>query len=128
MWMLSSRPRTNTLLPDKEIKCPHTGFNKTCREIVTSCTCPKYVHILGANPNTGQPVDVWGCIDSLYHLLLIENSQMQKQTAASCDKVATEVAKFHENSVKTSLATMGLLAQRGVETLDRPAMKIIDAE
>ena len=61
-------------------------------------------------------------------MLLIENSQMQKQTAASCDKVATEVAKFHENSVKTSLATMGLLAQRGVETLDRPVMKIIDAE
>lgn len=67
---------------------------------------------------------MWGCIDSFSHMLLIENSQMQKQTAASCDKVATEVARFHENAIKTNLATMGLLAQRVSEDF-QPPMKVI---
>lgn len=81
------------MLPDPKIKCPYTGFAKSCRAIVSKHDCPKFVKISGFNPNDGQPVDKFGCIDSFLHMLLIENSQQQRQTGASVDKVATEIAK-----------------------------------
>lgn len=65
---------------------------------------------MGTNPNTGQDVDKWGCIDSYQHMLMIENSQQQRQTGASCDKVANEVSKFHESMAKSNAVTLQLMA------------------
>ena len=79
------------MLPDKNIKCPATGFSRSCREIVADCDCPKFVKISGVNPNDGQPVDKFGCIDSFIPMLLIENSQQQKQTAAAVESFRNEM-------------------------------------
>ena len=89
------------MLPDSKIKCHHTGFAKSCRSIVTAddTICPKYVHVVGSNPNTGNPVDHWGCIDSMQHLLLIENSQMQRQTGAAVESFRNEFVKANRGVV-----------------------------
>lgn len=97
------------MLPDKNIKCPATGFAKSCREIVADCDCPKFVKISGVNPNDGQPVDKFGCVDSFMHMLLIENSQMQRQTGAAVESFRNEMVKANENSLRMLAASSQLL-------------------
>jgi hypothetical protein len=79
------------MLPDPKIACPYTGFKKSCRAVVAERDCPKFVKIVGVNPNDGQPVDRFGCIDSFMHMLLIENSQMQRQTGAAVEGLRNEL-------------------------------------
>ncbi len=97
------------MLPDKNIKCPATGFAKSCREIVADCDCPKFIKISGVNPNDGQPIDRFGCIDSFLHMLLIENSQMQRQTGAAVESFRNEMVKANENSLRMLAASSQLL-------------------
>ena len=97
------------MLPDKNIKCPATGFSKSCREIVADCDCPKFIKISGVNPNDGQPIDRFGCIDSFLHMLLIENSQMQHQTGAAVESFRNEMVKANENSLRMLAASSQLL-------------------
>ncbi len=100
------------MLPDPKIRCPATGFTKSCRSIVSKYDCPKFVHIAGTNPNDGQQVDKFGCIDSFLHMLLIENSQMQRQTGAAVESLRNEVVnKPHP------FETLSNLLQNGQESL-----------
>lgn len=88
------------MLPDAKIKCPATGFSRTCHSVVTKCTCPKFVNIRGKNPQTGADVDQWGCVDSFLPMLLIENAQMSRQTAASVDSFRNEIVKAERDKQK----------------------------
>lgn len=97
------------MLPDKNTRCPATGFAKSCREIVAECDCPKFVKICGVNPNDGQPIDKFGCIDSFIHILLIENSQQQHQTGAAVESFRNEMVKANENSLRMLAASSQLL-------------------
>lgn len=91
------------MLPDKNVMCPSTGFARPCREIIAEHTCPKFVKITGTNPNGGEPVDQFGCVDSFIPMLLIENSQQQRQTAAA-------VESFRNEMVKSNHASLALIA------------------
>jgi hypothetical protein len=73
------------MMPDPKVMCPATGFAKSCRSIIAECDCPKFVRITGMDPNTGQSVDRVGCSDAFLPMLLIENSQQQRQTAAAVE-------------------------------------------
>lgn len=79
------------MLPDEKVKCPATGFTKACRLIVVECECPKFAHIRGKDPQTGQDVDKFGCVDSFLPMLLLENAQMSRQTAAAVESFRNEV-------------------------------------
>jgi hypothetical protein len=81
------------MLPDSKVRCPATGFAKSCRSIVSKFDCPKFVKISGVNPNDGQPVDKFGCVDSFLPMLLIENSQQQRQTGAAVESFRNEMVK-----------------------------------
>src|SRR5258707_1178470 len=91
------------MLPDLKVKCPHTGFSKSCRSIVAKHDCPKFVKISGVNPNDGQQIDKFGCIDSFLHMLLIENSQQQRQTGAAVESFRNEMVKSNEASLALML-------------------------
>jgi len=92
------------MLPDPKVKCPHTGFSKSCRAIVSKHDCPKFVKISGINPNDGQQIDKFGCIDSFLHMLLIENSQQQRQTGAAVESFRNEMVKSNAESLALMLA------------------------
>jgi hypothetical protein len=81
------------MLPDKKIKCPYTAFTKSCFDGVTKHSCPKWVHVQGKNPNSGQPIDHYDCADAWVPVLLIENSQQQRQTGAAVESFRNEVLK-----------------------------------
>lgn len=94
------------MLPDKNLRCPASAFAKSCREIVIEYECPKYVQIRGMDPNTGEPVDRFGCVDSFLPMLLIENSQQQRQTGAAVESFRNEMVKANENSTRLLHATL----------------------
>ena len=89
------------MLPDKKIKCHDAGFTKSCFDGVTKHRCPKWTRIIGADPNTGQPVDKHACADSILPMLLIENSQQQRQTGAAVESLRNQlvIAAAQNNSL-----------------------------
>jgi hypothetical protein len=83
-------------LPDKDIRCPAVGFARSCRDIITAHTCPKFVSIRGKDPQTGADVDRSGCVDSFLPMLLLENAQQSRQTGAAVESFRNEVVKNAE--------------------------------
>lgn len=64
-------------------KCPFIG--KKC----SAHDCAFYTHLVGMNPQTGQPTDEWKCAIAWLPVMLVENANMTRQATASTDKVAT---------------------------------------
>jgi len=81
--------------PDPETTCPYTGHKDLCREHYMNC--PKWIHIIGMNPNTGQDVNEWACADSWQTFLTIENSQQQRQTGAAVESFRNDFVKIFQN-------------------------------
>ncbi len=94
------------MLPDSKVKCPATGFARPCREIVAECECPKFVNVRGRDPQTGVEVDRYGCVDSFLPLLLIENAQQSRQTAAAVESFRNEVVKAGETAAEERRAVL----------------------
>ncbi len=92
------------MLPDEKVMCHETGFEKSCRDMVINCRCRTWVQIQGANPNTGEAMKRWGCVDALMPLLMIENSQQQRQTGAAVESFRNEMVRANEQTV-LALAT-----------------------
>jgi len=76
----------NKKLPDGEF----------CPLLKSACVrhqCAWYLKVVGMDPQSGQPVDKWGCSVAWLPILTIENSNQQRMTAASVEKVSKEVTR-----------------------------------
>lgn len=62
--------------------------------------CSWFTQMRGNNPNTGKEIDEWGCAVTWLPLLLVENSQQQRQTGAAVESFRNEMVKANENSVE----------------------------
>ncbi len=94
-------------LPSKARGCHHTGFTKKCHALVTKGICERWMQVQGKNPNTGDDINRHGCIDDWGPFLLIENSQMQRQTGAAVESFRNEMVKANDSNVavvKTAIA------------------------
>lgn len=79
---------------------------KLCPLLKKECIrhqCEWFTHVRGVNPNTGQDIEEWQCVVNLVPILLIENSQQQRSTAAA-------VESFRNESVKQNISIGNLLA------------------
>lgn len=65
--------------------------------------CAWFINIRGFNPNTGQEVDEWGCTVSWLPVLMIENSQQQRQTGAAVESFRNEMVKQNQETAKLLL-------------------------
>ena len=66
------------------------------REVCSEHQCAWYTHLMGQNPQTGDPIDTWGCAISVLPILLVENSKHARETVARVDQfreLATQVVK-----------------------------------
>jgi hypothetical protein len=81
--------------------CPLDNFNP-CRQL----ECAWFMKLRGTNPNTGQDIDDYGCSIAWLPVLLIENSQQQRQTGAAVESFRNEMVKSNENSQRMFLATI----------------------
>jgi hypothetical protein len=79
--------------------CPLNSF-QPCRQT----DCAWFTQVRGHNPNTGAEVDEWACAIVWLPMLLIENSQQQRQTGAAVESFRNEMVKANEVSQQVLLA------------------------
>lgn len=64
--------------------------------------CAWFSQLRGTNPNTGKDVDEWACSVAWLPVLLIENSQQQRQTGAAVESFRNEMADANNGLVLLS--------------------------
>lgn len=92
--------------PDPDMTCPYTGHKELCRNHYANC--PKWMNVIGTDPQTGASVNQWNCADAWLPLLMIENSQMQRQTGAAVDSFKNEMVKSNDVNTKILLTAAQL--------------------
>lgn len=95
---------------------------KYCPLIKKDCIeqkCAWYTYVRGFNPNTGQEVDEWSCTVNFLPMLLIENSQQQRQTGAAVESFRNEMVKANESNLNIleAAANMFYNATEAVEEI-----------
>ena len=55
--------------------------------------CASITQVRGTNPKTGEEVDEWECAVKWLPMLLIENSQQQRQSGAAVESFRNEIVK-----------------------------------
>jgi hypothetical protein len=88
---------------EAKTNCPLDNFNP-CRQL----ECAWFLKIRGANPNTGEELDDWGCSMAWLPVLMIENSQQQRSTGAAVESFRNEMVKANEVGQKVLLAAAGV--------------------
>ena len=78
---------------EREHWCPLIG--EECMKL----KCEWFTQVRGTNPNTGEDVDEWGCAVTWLPMLLIENSQQQRQTGAAVESFRNETVKRMVNTI-----------------------------
>lgn len=67
--------------------------------------CAWFSQLRGTNPNTGKEVDEWGCAVAWLPVLLVENSQQQRQTGAAVESFRNEMVQANTVSQQVLIAT-----------------------
>ena len=90
---------------DEGRDCPlhKVDMSKVCHR------CPLWVLIRGKHPQTNEELDHWNCSLAWLPVLLIENSQQQRGTAAAVESFRNEVVKESQAS-NQAMAALALLA------------------
>lgn len=78
--------------------CPLNGF-EPCKQF----DCSWFMKINGEHPNTGEPVEEWGCAMAWLPVLLIENSQQSRQVGAAVESFRNEVVRENQEREKLEL-------------------------
>jgi hypothetical protein len=97
---------------EAKANCPLDGF-KPCRQL----ECAWFMKVRGTNPNTGDEVDDYGCSIAWLPVLMIENSQQQRQTGAAVESFRNEMVKANDVSQEVLRATIAH-AQRTTKTIE----------
>jgi hypothetical protein len=101
--------------------CPLNG--KECRDGIredfsAGLKCRWWQHLYGKDPQSEKMIDQWDCAVAWLPITTIEASQMSRQTGASVDKVANEVAtlKSHLAAVAGSIRVAGAGISQAIES------------
>lgn len=86
--------------------CPLDNFNP-CRQL----DCAWFIKVQGKNPQDGTDIEDWGCSMAWLPIMMIENSQMQRQTGAAVESFRNEMVKSNEVGQRVLLAAAGVPQQ-----------------
>jgi hypothetical protein len=87
-------------------QCPLNNF-EPCKQL----DCAWFLKIAGKDPQSEKEIDEWGCSMAWLPILMIENSQMQRQTGAAVESFRNEMVKSNEVGQQVLLATAGITQQ-----------------
>lgn len=68
--------------------CPLNNF-EPCKQL----ECAWFMKVAGTNPNTGKPVEEYGCAVAWMPMLLIENAQQSRQTGSAVESFRNEMVR-----------------------------------
>jgi hypothetical protein len=80
--------------------------------------CSWFTQMRGTNPNTGKEIDEWGCAITWLPVLMVENSQQQKQTGAAVESFRNEMVKANANSQEVLIKAAQLSNQLLIKQVD----------
>jgi hypothetical protein len=83
------------------------NFCPLIKEDCIGIKCSWFTQMRGSNPNTGKEIDEWGCAMTWLPVLLVENSQQQRQTGAAVESFRNEMV----NSTKSNQELLIAAAQ-----------------
>ena len=100
---------------------------KYCPLIQKDCIglqCSWFTQIRGMNPNTGEPVDEWGCAITWLPMLTIENSQQQRHTSSAVESFRNEVVKSSQKNQQLYMQSLN----QGIIPATITPLNILDSE
>ena len=100
------------------MKLKPSNFCPLIKEDCKELGCSWFTQLRGTNPNTGEPVDEWGCAVTWLPMLLIENSQMQRQTGSA-------VESFRNEMVKSNYSATAAMVE-AIASNSKPQLKVIN--
>jgi len=80
--------------------------------------CKFWVHLAGKNPQTGEDVNTGNCWLNWMPMLLIENSQVNRETGAAVESFRNEMVKSSQVTQQILLTTAGIPANNLIEVKD----------
>jgi hypothetical protein len=93
------------------MKLEHGTFCPIVKDECIQMKCAWFTQLRGTNPNTGKEVDEYGCAVAWMPMLLVENSQQQRQTGAAVESFRNEMVKSNETSQQVLLEVVGAPAR-----------------
>jgi len=84
---------------EAEANCPLNGF-QPCKKL----GCAWFIKVCGRHPQTGEVIEDWGCAIAWQPILMIENSQQQRQTGAAVESFRNEMVRANHVSQQVLLA------------------------
>ncbi len=102
--------------------CPFNGkdTSKVCHK------CPMWIQVRGTNPQGGE-VDHWNCSLAWMPMLMIENSQQQRQTAAAVESFRNVVAEGNRQTAATLASAIAATANMAVQIRDGSQARVIES-
>jgi len=104
-------------MADKKIICPLSG-NKCIEDgdIVDGelVACRFWIHVIGKNPQTGVETDNADCSFAWLPVLMIENSQRQRETGAAVESFRNEMVKAQSDSNQVMSLMLGGIVNSNV--------------
>jgi hypothetical protein len=83
--------------------------------------CSWYTQMRGTNPNTGEPVDEWGCAVTWMPFMAVEIAQKSNQTGAAVESFRNEVVRANEQNQQLYInALQQQVIPAQIATLNRP--------
>jgi hypothetical protein len=61
--------------------------------------CPWWTQVRGKHPQSHEEIDRWGCAMAWLPMMLIENSQTQRQTGAAVESFRNEMVRSNERAI-----------------------------
>ena len=61
--------------------------------------CSWFSQVRGTNPNTGKEIDEYACAIAWLPVLLIENSNQQRQTGAAVESFRNEMVSSNQSNI-----------------------------
>ena len=95
---------------------------KFCPLIGKDCIgleCSWFTEVRGTHPQTGEQIDEWGCAVTWMPVLLIDNTQQQRQTGAAVESFRNETVK----KLLDSVTQMKIKNSRTTNTFDINKLK-----
>lgn len=79
--------------------------SKTCPLLKKPCIehgCSWFTHLVGQNPNTGKPVDEFGCSIAWVPFLVLEAAKETRQGAAAVESFRNEMVEANRLALQLS--------------------------
>lgn len=103
-----------SICPLMQKPCIEDGTPVTVDGKTEMHACRFWVHIVGKHPQTGADQDLWDCAHAWMPVLLIDNTQRQRETGAAVESFRNVL---HED-MATAMNRQTLLNTREIKQID----------